>query len=97
MIKGEAATRKVFINGAELKPDTSQKVMNHSPDGFAWGYQGSGPAQLALALMLYFTGQARGYQELKRRLIASFSMGMDFEVDSEVVKRMCDEIKKEVG
>lgn len=25
-------------------------VMNHSPDGFEWGYGGSGPAQLALAL-----------------------------------------------
>ena len=24
---------------------------NHSPDGFAWGYGGSGPAQLALALL----------------------------------------------
>lgn len=24
---------------------------NHSPDGFNWGYGGSGPAQLALALL----------------------------------------------
>ncbi len=24
---------------------------NHSPDGFDWGYQGSGPAQLTLALV----------------------------------------------
>lgn len=26
-------------------------LRNHSPDGFAWGYAGSGPAQLALALL----------------------------------------------
>jgi hypothetical protein len=26
-------------------------LCNHSPDGFAWGYQGSGPAQLALSLL----------------------------------------------
>jgi hypothetical protein len=26
-------------------------VMSHSPDGFEWGYEGSGPAQLALALV----------------------------------------------
>ena len=26
-------------------------LQNHSPDGFSWGYGGSGPAQLALALL----------------------------------------------
>lgn len=26
-------------------------LANHSPDGFEWGYGGSGPAQLALALL----------------------------------------------
>jgi hypothetical protein len=29
---------------------------NHSPDGFEWGYGGSGPAQLALALLAHATG-----------------------------------------
>jgi hypothetical protein len=35
-----------------LDPHRSQKLFNHSPDGFEWGYGGSGPAQLALALVL---------------------------------------------
>ena len=35
-----------------LTPRRSQKLFNHSPDGFEWGYAGSGPAQLALALVL---------------------------------------------
>jgi len=26
-------------------------LFNHSPDGFNWGYAGSGPAQLALAVL----------------------------------------------
>ena len=26
-------------------------LANHSPDGFEWGYGGSGPAQLALSLL----------------------------------------------
>lgn len=26
-------------------------LFNHSPDGFEWGYGGSGPAQLALAIL----------------------------------------------
>jgi len=37
---------------SELSPGPSQKLWNHSPDGFQWGYGGSGPAQLALALLL---------------------------------------------
>lgn len=36
-----------------LDPAPSLRVFNHSPDGFAWGYGGSGPAQLALALLLH--------------------------------------------
>jgi hypothetical protein len=51
-IKGEAHTRNVWLNGKELSPIKSQKVWNHSPDGFNWGYGGSGPAQLALAICL---------------------------------------------
>lgn len=51
-IKFKYDTRQVFIDGKELKPERSQKLRNHSPDGFAWGYGGSGPAQLALAILL---------------------------------------------
>lgn len=41
----------------ELKADESLKLANKSPDGFNWGYGGSGPSQLALALLLDHTGQ----------------------------------------
>lgn len=39
-----------------LSPQPSQALRNHSPDGFEWGYAGSGPSQLALAILLDFTG-----------------------------------------
>ena len=42
----------VRVNGMILSPERSLRVYSHSPDGFAWGYGGSGPAQLALALLL---------------------------------------------
>jgi len=35
-----------------LTPDESLRVRSHSLTGFEWGYGGSGPAQLALALLL---------------------------------------------
>lgn len=43
---------EVFMDDRQLTPGESQHVRNHSPSGFAWGYAGSGPAQLALAILL---------------------------------------------
>lgn len=47
------------VNGATVTRDgqpfdhgPSLRVWNHSPTGFEWGYGGSGPAQLALAILL---------------------------------------------
>jgi len=39
----------------QLTPERSLELVNHSPSGFEWGYGGSGPAQLALALLLDYT------------------------------------------
>ena len=46
----------VTVDGYELEPGKSQSIINHSPDGFEFGYGGSGPSQLALAILLeHFT------------------------------------------
>ena len=48
-------------------------VRKHSPCGFEWGYWGSGPAQLALALCVEIVGRERAervYQAVKDDLIA---------------------------
>ena len=39
----------VTVNGRRLNPRLD--LWNHSPTGFEWGYGGSGPAQLALAVL----------------------------------------------
>jgi hypothetical protein len=39
----------VTVDGRRLKPRLD--LFNHSPTGFEWGYGGSGPAQLALAIL----------------------------------------------
>lgn len=46
----------VLVDGDDLTPDRSLGVRDHSPTGFEWGYAGSGPSQLALAILLDFTG-----------------------------------------
>jgi hypothetical protein len=49
-------------------------LRQHSPTGFEWGYGGSGPAQLALALLADWVGDdgfaLKHYQNLKFKLIA---------------------------
>ena len=88
-IVGNGKTKEVFIDGRELSPRPSQKVFNHSPDGFNWGYEGSGPAQLALAILLDFTDPEfarKNYQDFKREFISQVQMDKDFEMDIEIVE-----------
>jgi hypothetical protein len=40
----------VTVDGKPLNPRLD--LFNHSPTGFEWGYSGSGPAQLALAILV---------------------------------------------
>lgn len=89
--KGEHRTRKVWLDGRELKPGSSQKVVNHSPGGFNWGYAGSGAAQLALAVCMRLFRYRKqkwvslnqlpfDYQGFKRDYIEPLTLLMDFEI-----------------
>jgi hypothetical protein len=51
-----------------LDPELSQNIYNHSPDGFNWGFLGSGPSQAALGILLDCLGQKAAimyYQQFK--------------------------------
>lgn len=52
-------------------------IRSHSPCGFEWGYGGSGPAQLALALVAHVTGSRAEmpwiYQRVKATLVAGLA------------------------
>lgn len=57
----------------KLNLAVSQKIHNHSPDGFSWGYNGSGPSQTALAILLELFGKKIAleyYQDFKSELIS---------------------------
>ncbi len=74
LLKGNWNTQEVWLDGKKLNPAPSQKVRNHSPQGFNWGYSGSGPAQLALAICLELYGEEKArkeYQDFKFKHIAA--------------------------
>ena len=87
VIRGEWATRRVWIDDRELLPERSLRVRNHSPMGLSWGYGGSEPTQLALALLLELTSEDMAllwYQEVKWQVIAKLPQ-TDFTLDSQVI------------
>lgn len=78
----------VLVDGKELPLKPSQRIRNHSPTGFCWGYGGSGPAQLALALLLAAGIEAQDaedlYQVFKAQHVARWPNQQDFAVDIDV-------------
>lgn len=65
-------------------------LRTHSPDGFEWGYGGSGPAQLALALAADVLGDDEiaqdVYQRLKVRVVARLPAAGWTLTDSELAR-----------
>ena len=54
--RGSRERGKVWIESAEYEGGWRDlplrlDIFSHSPSGFEWGYLGSGPAQLALAIL----------------------------------------------
>lgn len=95
----------VKLNSRPLHPGESIQVANHSPYGFNWGYLGSGPAQLALAVCIELYGipvAQRVYQKFKAWFIAGLPQGKDFdtrigleEFNRQVVIPETEELKRQ--
>lgn len=68
----------VTVDGQPL--NARLDLRNHSPTGFEWGYGGSGPAQLALALLADHLSDdkeaVRLHQEFKRSIVAGLPFRM---------------------
>ncbi len=67
--------------------------VNHSPTGFGWGYGGSGPAQLAYAILRDFTNSATiaraNYQRFKGDIVARLPRG-SWKLDGDQVREWID-------
>jgi len=74
-------------------------IVNHSPDGFEWGYGGSGPAQLALAILMEVTDDKKTtlkyYQTFKRRFVEI--MPSEWSLSESVILDWLKDKCKEVG
>lgn len=77
--RDEDGTTHVTVDGVALNPRLD--LHNHSPNGLEWGYPGSGPAQLALAILAeHFKGEPGAdesalelYQQFKFAIVTSLA------------------------
>jgi hypothetical protein len=90
---------EVTVDGQPLNP--RYDLRNHSPDGFSWGYAGSGPAQLALAILCDHLNNddlaQHIYQDFKFKAITTLPMNEGFELTSDEVQRIVSDIIGEIS
>ena len=84
------------VDGIDLP--TCNEIVNHSPCGFEYGYFGSGPAQLALAILVnHFGDQKKAldyYQDFKALLISKM-LGDYWEIDTDKIDGLLGVIRKQ--
>jgi|WetSurMetagenome_2_1015567.scaffolds.fasta_scaffold199575_2 hypothetical protein len=82
--------RQVFVNDGKGNVYPLPHVKKHSPDGFQWGYGGSGPADLALSILSdYFTEKVNWMNDMSR----FFGRGLQSEKErSDEVKRAAERL-----
>jgi hypothetical protein len=75
-------------------------LFNHSPTGFEWGYGGSGPAQLALALLADALGDDSTalvlYMRFKWKFIANIPQDATWEMSRQEVVDKAELVKREI-
>jgi len=64
-----------MLNKKFNKNNLPKHVVYHSPDGFNWGYGGSGPSELARCILLEVVGEELAdeyYQDFKNEFVAKW-------------------------
>lgn len=80
--------------------DPRYDLRSHSPDGYEWGYGGSGPAQLALALLADALQRDRlaewWYQDYKRAVVCGLPReGWDLTQES-ICRWVVEQVRQEL-
>jgi len=98
----EGGPRVIFTDSADpsLKEndlDPRFDLANHSPTGFEWGYGGSGPSQLSLALLADALKDDKRalsfYQAFKMKHVAHFPKSI-FVISDKEIRDAVDHIER---
>ena len=79
----DGSVKVVRIRNGRQEP--LRHLVHHSPDGFNWGYGGSGPAELARCIVADATGISNPhpavYQEFKREFVSGWGDRWEISLD----------------
>lgn len=91
----------VVNDGVTAPLDPRFDLANKSPTGFEWGYGGSGPAQLAIAIIADATGDdakaLRCCQAFKFRVLASLDRERSWSLTRETVLLILAAIERDTA
>src|SRR5438067_11422473 len=98
---GAHVTRTTDEGGTKPLPlEPSRELRNHGPTGFEWGYGGSGPAQLALALLADYLGDDNAavplHQDFKHAVITRLDQ-RGWTLTSEQIRAAIDSLRAQTG
>jgi hypothetical protein len=85
----------VTVDGRRLNP--RHDLWNHSPTGFEWGYGGSGPAQLALAILADHLGndqQAFDFHHRFKWAVTAELPGRGWTLTSQEIDRVLQNLRE---
>ncbi len=86
----------VTVNDTPLDPRFD--LMIHSPTGFSWGYGGSGPAQLALAILADCVGPddaIRFHQDFKWQVVCYWPLDQPWTINETDIQTWITKAKSE--
>ena len=100
-IKSSIGSCQVFVKLNETDDVILKHIVRHSPDGFQWGYGGSGPSDLALSILTDYNNRygLKGlninciYQRFKEDFL--ITAGRDLSINNEEIEKWLDKMKKE--
>jgi hypothetical protein len=84
----------VFVEAEQGIVTRLEHAVRHSPDGFSWGYSGSGPADLARSILadhLGYVPPPTVYQEFKRYFVARWEQGRPWQITSSQIAEWLDQ------
>ena len=98
-IKSGIGSCQVFVKLTETNDVPLKHIIRHSPDGFQWGYGGSGPSDLALSILTDYDNRygLKGlkinniYQQFKEDFLVV--VGKDLSISFEEIEKWLDKIK----
>jgi hypothetical protein len=87
----------VYVNDEPLDPTPSQQIIFYSTTGFNWGYSGTGPKHLALAILLDYYGadsdKWRSYDAFMETVVQNFEQDHDWSLTGRDIDHVMHSIR----